>query len=470
MNRFVFRLVCFLLLPTAMTFATPSTAIRRILTAKASNDRLTERKSIEFAPKTDAGLESVYVDPTKCFQTIEGLGGAFTEAAAVTLRKLSPANQKAVMKAYFDCNSGHGYTLCRTHMNSCDFALGNYACDETPGDTELKHFSIERDQKALLPMIKAAMAMSARPIKLFLSPWSPPAWMKTSGAMNNGGKLKPECREAWARYYVRFIDEYQKQGVPIWGLTVQNEPAATQTWDSCVYSAEDERDFVRDHLGPALHRANLAEVKLMIWDHNRNLLVHRAAPAYSDPEASKYIWGTAYHWYGEDSFENLSLHHDSWPDKHLLFTEGCQEGGPHLGDWTMGERYGRSMINDFNRWAVGWVDWNLLLDETGGPNHVNNFCSAPILADTKTDKVLFQSSYYYIGHFARFVHPGAKRILCATSSEKLEATGFINADGTVAVVVMNRTDEAFRFSLDTPKGTAISAAPAHSIATYLFAY
>ena len=440
--------------------------VRVHLTAQGTDDRLAEKPPIAFHPRTETEAPTVFIDAGKCFQTIEGIGGAFTEAAAVTLNKLSPENRKAVLAAYFDTEHGHGYSLCRTHFNSCDFATGNYAYCDTPGDTGLKSFSLARDEKALLPMIQEALKIRKSPFKLFASPWSPPAWMKTNGEMNHGGQLKPECRQAWADYFVRYIREYQKRGVDIWSVTVQNEPAATQKWDSCRYSAGEEKDFVRDYLGPTLQKAGLGKVKIMIWDHNRDLLVERASAAYSDPKASKYIWGTAYHWYCDDKFENLSLHHDAWPNKALFFSEGCQENGPHLGEWKVGERYAHSIINDFNRWCVAWTDWNLLLDEKGGPNHVQNYCSAPIIADTQNDKVLFQSSYYYIGHFARFVRPGARRILCATPREALEATAFVNPDGGAAVVVLNRTAEPANFFLRTATRDAACVLPSHAIATY----
>ena len=409
----------------------------------------------------------VSVDPTKRFQVIEGFGGAFTEAGAVTLQKLSPANRLLALRAYFDRSEGHAYSLCRTHINSCDFSLGNYAYTETPGDVELKHFSIERDRRALVPMIQEAQRIAGDSLKLFASPWSPPAWMKTSGQMNHGGKLKPECRAAWARYYVRFLEEYAKEGIPIWGLSVQNEPAASPVWDSCEYTAEEERDFVRDYLGPTLHQSGLGHVKIIIWDHNRDLIVERVRVAYDDPAAAKYIWGAGFHWYMQDKFDNIQVVHDAWPDKQLLFTEGCQEGGPHIGEWALGERYARSIINDLNRWTVGWVDWNLVLDETGGPNHVGNFCSAPIIADTRNDKLIFQSSYYYLGHFSRFIRPGAQRILCATNRDDLEATAFANPDGTLAVVVLNRTDTERQYALSLPWCRTISTVPPHSISTYV---
>ena len=257
------------------------------------------------------------------------------------------------------------------------------------------------------------------------------------------------------------------EGVPVWGVSVQNEPAATQVWDSCIYSAEEERDFVRDHLGPALANAGLDFIKIVIWDHNRDLMVERAGVVYADPEAARYVWGTGFHWYGEDHFDHVQLVHDAWPDKKLLFTEGCQEGGPHLGSWALGERYARSMINDLNRWTVGWIDWNLVLDESGGPNHVGNLCSAPILIDAKNDALLHQSSYYYIGHFARFAKPGNRRVLCAASLQAIEATAFTNTDGTTVAIAMNATEEAIQFKLTIDGESVFASLAPRSISTYV---
>ncbi len=440
--------------------------MRSFLTAQGTGHRL----SLANLPPATSDMghpASLWVQPDHAFQTMLGFGGAFTEAAAHTWLALSPPQRDALLRAYFDPVTGHGYTLCRVHMNSCDFSLGNYAHASTPGDTELRDFRIDRDEQALLPFLLAAQRVAQTPIKLLASPWSPPAWMKSNGQMNHGGSLLPEYRDAWARCYVRFIQAYAEHGVPIWGVSVQNEPMAVQRWDSCIYSAEEERDFVRDHLGPQLHAAGLGHVKIVIWDHNRDLMVERAGTVYADPQAAQYVWGTGFHWYGEDHFDHVQLVHDAWPDKHLLFTEGCQEGGPHEGSWATGERYARSMINDINRWTVGWIDWNLLLNQQGGPNHVGNYCSAPILVHTDQDRFERQSSYDYIGHFARFVQPGARRILCASTREALEATAFTNPDGGVVVVTMNRTEHALPFSLNLTSGAPPLALPARSIATLL---
>ncbi|MBK9797280.1 MAG: glycoside hydrolase family 30 protein [Holophagaceae bacterium] len=442
--------------------------IRMFLTARDENHRLAEVPAL-WPATVGPERHRIQVEPGLTFQTIEGFGGAFTEAAAVTWFSLSPARREEVLQAYFHPVAGHGYTLCRVPMGSCDFALGNYAHVETEGDVELATFTIARDRQALIPFIRAAQKVAGGPIKLLASPWSPPAWMKSNGQMNQGGTLLPQYRQAWARCFVRFVQAYAEEGIPIWGLTVQNEPMATQPWDSCLYSAEAERDFVRDFLGPELASAGLGEVKIIIWDHNRDLMVERARVAFTDPVASDFIWGTGFHWYGEDCFEHVQQVHDAWPHKHLLFTEGCQEDGPHRGSWELGERYARSMIQDLNRWTEGWIDWNLLLDTRGGPNHVGNLCSAPVLADTTEDALLWQSSYYYLGHFARFVKVGALRLGCESTDANLEATAFRNPDGTIATVVMNRTEATLGFELNIIDGAGFrTGLPPRSIATYLF--
>ncbi len=411
----------------------------------------------------------LWVDSRRRFQRLEGFGGAFTEAAAVTWLKLSASQREAFLRACFDPAEGHGYTLCRVHMNSCDFARGHYAHVEREGDLALESFSIARDRQALLPMIQAAQRIAkagGRALKLLVSPWSPPAWMKDNGRMNDGGRLLPACRPAWAQCFVRFIQAYESEGVPVWGVSVQNEPEARQRWDSCQYTAEEERDFVRDHLGPALHAAGLGHVRVVVWDHNRDAMVERASVIYGDPEAAKYIWGTGFHWYLEDHFEHVQRVHDAWPDKQLLFTEGCQEGGPHWGRWELAERYARSIIQDLNHWTVGWIDWNLLLDEQGGPNHVGNFCSAPFLAVPHEDGLHAQSSHAALGHFARFIHPGAQRVLCAATREALECTAFVNPDGSPVVVALNRSDHDIAFSLAIDGVAHTAELPAHAIATW----
>ncbi len=450
-----------------------------VRSALGSGERLAPQPPVPVLPAAkelgEAGDHDtiVFADPAIVFQEIMGFGAAFTEAAAFALSKATPARQDEILRGFFSSDplegsieaAGHGYRLCRVHMGSCDFALGNWTHAEKPRDYAMASFSIECDRRWLLPLVKRARAIAGDGLRLFASPWSPPAWMKTNGMMNRGGKLLPECRAAWALYFVRFIEAWAAEGVPIWGVTIQNEPEATQSWDSCIFTAEEERDFIRDHLAPALDRAGLSHIEIIGWDHNRDVMVHRAAVYYADAAVRKRMWGVGFHWYVTDTFDNVRLTHDAWPEKHLLFTEGCQEGGPHPGSWDTAERYARSMINDLNRWTVGWVDWNLCLDASGGPNHVGNLCSAPVMIDAASGAVTVNPSWSAIGHFSRYVKPGARRVLCASPRDDLETAAFSNPDGSVAVVVLNRGGaRKIRLQLAAAAACAFTA-PARSLLT-----
>ncbi|MAE55003.1 MAG: glycosyl hydrolase, partial [Porticoccaceae bacterium] len=276
-----------------------------------------------------------------------------------------------------------------------------------------------------------------------------------------GGKLLPEYYDSWARYYVKFIESYEKEGMPMWGISIQNEPMAVQRWESMIYTAEEERDFLKNHLGPIMEQSGYGDKNIVVWDHNRDLMAHRANVIFGDPEASKYAWGIGYHWYEtwytdcyphcdgfENMHENLALVNQSFPDKPILFTEGTVEAfsTDKYQYWPNAERYGFSMIRDFNRGTVGWTDWNLLLDQTGGPNHVSNFCFAPIHGDTSTGELIYTPTYYYIGHFSKFVGPDSVRISTSVSRNVVLATSFLNPDGTMATIVMNKSNDSINYS------------------------
>ena len=442
-------------------------------TAENTDLRISANGMLDFKPMPQP-LETqicVFVEPKRTFQTFLGIGGALTDSSAETFAKIPKEKQEEFMTAYFDKQKGIGYTLARTNIHSCDFSSGSYTYVEE-GDKDLKTFNVEHDRKFRIPFIKQAIKAAGGKLPLFASPWSPPAFMKTTGTMLKGGKLKPEFYESWANYYPKFIKAYEKEGIPVWGISVQNEPMATQRWESCIYSAEDERDFLKNHLGPTMAKAGLGDRKIIVWDHNRDLIYQRVNTIMSDPEAAKYAWGIGFHWYepwsgGEQMFDNVKLVHQTFPDKHLIFTEGCAEAFKmeRVKNWGLGERYGYSMINDFNSGTVGWTDWNILLDETGGPNHVGNFCFAPIHADTKTGELIYTNSYYYIGHFSKFIKPGAKRIASSPSRSALISTAFQNTDGKISVVVMNKTDKEVPYFLWIDGKAAETKSPPHSIQT-----
>ncbi len=438
------------------------------LTAKDTDQRLAkagEAELVEGLPVVEKE-ECIFVDASKTFQTALGIGGALTDASAETFYKLPADKQQEVLRAYFDPQAGIGYTLGRTSIHSCDFSSESYTYVKD-GDKDLNSFSIAHDLKYRIPFIKAVLAKAGPGFTLFASPWSPPGWMKDNGSMLHGGKLMPEYYESWARYYGKFIHAYEQQGIPIWGLTVQNEPLASQTWESCIYTGEEERDFIKNYLGPALWKDGFKDKKILIWDHNRSLMYDRASVVLDDPAAARYVWGVGFHWYVGDNFDNVKRVKEAYPQTHLLFTEGCN--GPFdaakINDWKWGEIYAQSMVNDFNNGAEGWTDWNVLLDEKGGPNHVQNYCFAPIHADTKTGELTYQNAYYYIGHFSKFIRPGAKRIISSSSTDRLLTTAFLNPDGKIAVVVLNLSGQAQPFSLWSAGKAAKTTSPPHSIIT-----
>ncbi|WP_374055602.1 glycoside hydrolase family 30 beta sandwich domain-containing protein [Rossellomorea sp. FM04394] len=438
--------------------------VKVILTAKDTGDRFSEKEPVSFS----AGRAStrIQLDPKRKYQEMLGFGGAFTEAAAHSLSLISPEKRKEIIQRYFDPIEGVGYRFGRTHINSSDFSLGNYSYVED-GDTSLESFSIEREKKLVIPFIQEAMEVAGRELSIVASPWSPPSWMKTNGEMNNGGKLLSEYESVWADYYSKYIEAMEEEGIRIWGVTIQNEPEAKQVWDSCLYTAEEERDFIKNHLGPSLAENGHDDVKVIIWDHNRDVIYERAHAVLSDPEAAKYVWGTGLHWYVSEEFENLSKVHHAFPDKHLIFTEGCMEGGVQVGSWDTGERYGRNIIGDLNNYLEAWIDWNLVLNEEGGPNHVGNYCDAPVIVDTVKDEVHYNSSYYYIGHFSKYIKEGARRIGCQVSNDSILATSFENPDGEIVVVAMNANNGDEEISISFAEGSMTTTLPSHSIATFI---
>lgn len=445
------------------------------VTARDTALRLSETPDLSFEDFKQP-LETqvcVFVDPAHTFQTFIGIGGALTDASAEVFAKLPEAAQKEFLTAYYDRGKGIGYNFARTNIASCDFSSDTYAY-VADNDTSLNSFSVAHDEKFRIPFIKQAIAAAGGSLPLFVSPWSPPAWMKDNNDVLHGGKLLPKYDQVWANHYVKFIKAYESEGIPVWGLSVQNEPMAKQKWESCIYTADEERDFVKNYLGPTLQKNGMSDKKLICWDHNRDLIFQRASVLLNDPDAAKYIWGIGFHWYetwtgSAMQFENLKRVKEAFPEKELIFTEGCVEkfSIERVNDWSLGERYGNSMVNDFNCGTVAWTDWNVLLDENGGPNHVGNFCFAPVHANMQTGKLIFTNSYYYIGQFSKFIMPGAKRISCSTNRDKLQATAFINPDGKVVVVVLNLSDDKLPFSLCISEKAAQTVSLPHSIMTMI---
>lgn len=444
-----------------------------VFETSAQGNKLTKIKAAE--QKKSAAVISL--NPQKTYQTIVGFGGAFTESSAYLLNKISKKNRDLILNAYFS-KDGADYSLTRTHINSCDFSLGHYAYDTVAGDMDLKYFSIAHDKKALIPMIKGAMAVSKDGFKILASPWTAPTWMKDNKDWR-GGHLLPEYYDTWALYFSKYIDAYQGEGIPIWAFTVENEPLGCgDNWESMHFSPEEMTAFVGKALGPKL-RADGHDQLLLGYDQNRgDVLKEWADVMYKDKTSSNYYGGMAIHWYAstyEVFGKSLQYVHNAAPDKLLLQTEACIDGqvpawkddawywakeAKDWGwDWAPADqkylhpkyvpafRYAHDIIGCLNNWVNGWIDWNMVLDEKGGPNWFKNWCGAPILVNTETDEVYITPLYYVMAHFSKFIRPEAKRIDALTPDTSLEVTAVENLDKSIVVVVFNPEETEKEYAL-----------------------
>lgn len=427
---------------------------------------------MRITPKvSSANSVLVKLFPHQKYQTITGFGGAFTESSAWLLNNMSEEKRDLILNAYFG-PGGARYSLTRTHINSCDFSLGNYSFAPVANDTNLDNFSIQEDRNDIIPMIKDALAISDDGFRIIASPWTAPPWMKDNNEWI-GGKLLPHYYDTWALFFSKYITEYKEEGVDIWGITVENEPLGNgNNWESMLYTPPEMVDFVKNHLGPKLE-ADGHDVKILAYDQNRGKeLEEWAQMIYHDEASSKYFDGFAVHWYAStyDWFpKSLNKTHDLSLNKHLIQTEACVDAEvPHWkdDDWYWSKeatdwgwdwapedqkklhpkyvpvyRYARDIIGCLNNYVDGWVDWNMVLDRQGGPNWAKNWCIAPVIVDPEHDEVYFTPLYYTMAHFSKFIRPGAVRIGFYNPDETLMLTAAQNPDGSIAVVILNMNSE-----------------------------
>ena len=475
-NRLLF-LCCFFVLSFSCKQQEPVEKLQlEVYETSASGNKLKKIDNYTVASKDI--LSKIILFPEKKLQTITGFGGAFTESSAYLLNKLSKENRNKILKAYFS-KEGANYSLTRTHMNSCDFSLGQYSYSPIEDDVELKHFTIQEDMDDLIPMIKDAMSISEEGFKIFASPWTASPWMKDN---NNwvGGKLLPKYYNTWAMFFSKYVDAYKEQGIPIWGFTVENEPHGNgNNWESMHFTPEEMTDFVVNHLGPKLEKDGHGDKIILGYDQNREGLKEWVDVMFATDESSKYFDGTAIHWYDstyEVFPEALQYAHNKAPNKYLIETEGCidaevpkwkddlwywsKEATDWGYDWREEEkkylhpkyapvnRYARDIIGCLNNWVDGWVDWNMVLDKQGGPNWFKNWCVAPVIVDPQSDEVYFTPLYYTMAHFSKYIRPGAKVIQLQNSNKNLQVTAVQNPDGTIAVVIFNEENREEPFSLE----------------------
>lgn len=431
----------------------------------------TLEQKISIAPaETERERDLINLHPQMRYQTIDGFGGAFTDAAGYVFTLLSPAQQEKFLRDYFSAD-GLNYAVGRTSLDSCDFSLECYASGDVPGDVTLAHFDTGRAEKYVLPLIRRAQETAGRSIPMMLTPWSPPAWMKTNASRVGGGMLKEEYYDLWAEYICRYIRQLIHDDVDVQMLSAQNEPKAVQTWDSCIYSAKQEQTFIQKHLYPALLRSGLDRIQLLIWDHNKERAFERACETICNEEMERIVSGVAVHWYSGDHFEALDMIRQKFPGKKIVFSEACVEYSILSGQSQLAnaQMYAHEIIGDMNHGLNSFLDWNLLLDEQGGPNHVGNFCDAPMMYNRQTGVLTRNLSYDYIGHFSRHIKPGAVRIGLSRFSQRMEATAVENPDGSICAVLLNTGKEAVSFFLRIGQRVWPVTQPGESIGTCLFA-
>ncbi len=519
------------------------------LVTSEAGDKIAEKGIITFKEGVASEGTILKVYPSIIRQTIDGIGSSFTEASAFVLAHLDKEKRAEVMSKIFS-EDGANFSLTRTHIGSCDFCVeGKYSYLDKAGDTKLITFTIAPDKKGfnpakypgiqdptfdLLPMIKEAMEIKKQQkdneLRIIASAWTAPPWMKDiedwyiKGTKKNnyqgtGGKLKPEYEETYADYLIRYLAEYKKEGVKIWGITPVNEPHGNNgQWESMHFTPESQNQFIKKYLGPKLSENGFKDVKLLIYDQNRDGLEHWTDVILGDKETAKYVYGSAVHWYEstnkvyEDVFERVNA---KFPDHAIIHTEGCiddlgkdaPEGisDPHrfkekewfdndsfwwnenATDWaysatwqavkmedhpiyTPVHRYARNIIVSINHWLRGWIDWNVVLDERGGPNHVGNFCGAPIMIDTKSKHIYYTPIFYVLAQFSRTIRPGDKavkteKILSGLDSDALHACATIDDSNLLTVQLLNTTKEPLEFSLQIDDQYAVVKMVPNSVQT-----
>jgi len=390
------------------------------------------------------------------YQKIHGFGGAFTDAAGINIGKLSAVAQTRLLKSYYS-SEGIEYGIGRVPIGGTDFSTRPYTYDDFPGDVTLSNFSLaNEDLVHKLPYIDWAKNLSNKPIRFFASPWTAPAWMKSNNQLYGKGFLLPEYYQVWANYFVRFFDEYKKHNVEFWALTTQNEPLDGEIPDfffNCMgWTAEDTATFTGLNLGPTMAERGYGHVQIMTMDDQRYLLPKWAKTVLSNAEAAKYVKGIAVHWYG-NAYTPASLltkTHEMFPDRFILATEACSGSMPWetekviLGSWERLEDYAKDISEDLNNWSTGWVDWNLALDPTGGPNWSNNFVDSPIIVNATSDEFYKQPMYYALGHYSKYIPEDSVRIHLDIehdgSSRLFSASAFLRPDGMRTVVILNRSN------------------------------
>lgn len=397
-------------------------------------------------------------------QTIDGFGSALTESAASCICALPEEKRQALLDEIY-LRAGAAFSMCRLHIGSCDFSLGEYAYTE-PEDRDMRTFSFAREDKYVAPVLMEALKRRGD-MTLLASPWSAPGWMKTNGDVRHGGSLRDDWRREWGEYVARYIEAWRERGANIAAITVQNEPHASQPWESCVYDARQEAELVTEILRPALGRHGLSDVKVFIWDHNKERVYERARDSFACENARKQIDGVAFHWYSGAHFSGLQAVHEDFPEKRLWLSEFCQTiGTDPTRNFAPAIAYAAEIAGDLNNWTNGVIDWNLALNMSGGPYHYRRSgCLAPVLVDARRGEYYLTGAYYGLSHFSGFIEKGAVRLASSIYDDNIKAVAARNPDGSIACVLANTLAESRKVNIRLGEWVCAVELPGRSIAS-----
>ena len=415
--------------------------------SEEKHESLAEKPALTFRTERAPAL-TIFVDDATKYQEIDGFGASLTESSAYLLkRKLNDAQRSDALRMLFDRQKGIGLNMLRQPMGASDFALGLYSYDEMPEsepDPELKKFSIDHDRADILPVLKEILAINPK-IKVIGSPWSAPGWMKTSGAMVQGSLL-PSAYDPYAKYFVKYVQAYQAEGIPIFAVTMQNEPMhVPHDYPGLGMMAREQTAFLRDHLGPAFQKADI-KARILIFDHNWDLIDYPIKVLH-DSGAARFAGGIATHCYGGSSTAQDELH-ERFPNQEIWMTE-CSGG-----DWQKGKILQQQLqlvINVTRHWAKSVILWNLALNQNHEPYFGGcSTCRGEIVVDESSSpaQVKTTADYTALGHASKFVQPGARRIESNTFGQgSLEDVAFQNPDGSIVLLVLNSSDGPTEFNV-----------------------
>ncbi|MDB5210629.1 MAG: glucosylceramidase [Sediminibacterium sp.] len=426
-----------------------------------------KQSPISFSQRKEGGtITLIVVDDKTKYQPIDGFGFALTGGSAMNMMKMSAAARSALIKELFAVNKNSiGTSYLRLSIGASDLNEYVFSYDDLPAgetDTALLHFDLGPDKKDVIPVMKEILKTDPS-IKIMASPWSPPVWMKNNHD-TKGGNLLKEYYPAYAKYFVRYIQEMKKQGIRIDAITVQNEPLHPGNNPSLQMFAPDQAEFVRDHLGPAFKKAHI-NTKIIIYDHNAD------KPEYpisilDDPEAKKYIDGSAFHLYG-GKIDALSKVHDAHPDKNLYFTEQWV-GAPGNFKRDIADHVRKLIIGATRNWSRNVIEWNLASDAAYKPHTDRGGCTSCLGAVTiSADSIKRNPAYYIIAHAAKFVRPGSVRIE-SSMEDPLPNAAFKTPLGKTVLIVLNTTNAEKTFDIVANNKAATAVLPAGAVATYIW--